>query len=113
MTSGKVSMVVRLLSYFYKVANNRKNFFFFYFFFQAEDGIRDYCLSRGLGDVYKGQVRDELTPECVLLCDAQRLVPSVVPSVVPGVVPGVVPDVRCGAQLSPIHTGHFSRAALC
>jgi len=23
------------------------------FFFQAEDGIRDFCLSRGLGDVYK------------------------------------------------------------
>ena len=40
-------------------------FFFFYFvfffvfclvfFFQAEDGIRDFCLSRGLGDVYKRQ----------------------------------------------------------
>ncbi len=25
------------------------------FFFQAEDGIRDFCLSRGLGDVYNGQ----------------------------------------------------------
>src|SRR5678809_1700631 len=24
-------------------------FFFFFFFFQAEDGIRDFCLSRGLG----------------------------------------------------------------
>ncbi len=24
-----------------------------FFFFQAEDGIRDFCLSRGLGDVYK------------------------------------------------------------
>ena len=23
--------------------------FFFFFFFQAEDGIRDFCLSRGLG----------------------------------------------------------------
>ena len=31
-------------------------FFFFYFFFQAEDGIQDFCLSRGLGDVYKEQV---------------------------------------------------------
>ena len=30
----------------------------FFFFFQAEDGIRDFCLSRGLGDVYKRQVRD-------------------------------------------------------
>ncbi len=27
----------------------------FLFFFQAEDGIRDFCLSRGLGDVYKRQ----------------------------------------------------------
>ena len=26
------------------------------FFFQAEDGIRDFCLSRGLGDVYKRQI---------------------------------------------------------
>ena len=25
-------------------------------FFQAEDGIRDFCLSRGLGDVYKRQL---------------------------------------------------------
>ena len=31
-------------------------FFFVFFFFQAEDGIRDFCLSRGLGDVYKRQV---------------------------------------------------------
>ena len=35
-------------------------FFFFcfsvFFFFQAEDGIRDFCLSRGLGDVYKRQI---------------------------------------------------------
>ena len=30
-------------------------FSFFFFFFQAEDGIRDFCLSRGLGDVYKRQ----------------------------------------------------------
>ena len=30
--------------------------FFYFFFFQAEDGIRDFCLSRGLGDVYKRQV---------------------------------------------------------
>ena len=28
----------------------------YFFFFQAEDGIRDFCLSRGLGDVYKRQV---------------------------------------------------------
>ena len=28
---------------------------FFVFFFQAEDGIRDRSVSRGLGDVYKRQ----------------------------------------------------------
>ncbi len=28
---------------------------YYVFFFQAEDGIRDFCLSRGLGDVYKRQ----------------------------------------------------------
>ena len=28
------------------------------FFFQAEDGIRDAQESRGLGDVYKRQVKD-------------------------------------------------------
>ena len=28
---------------------------FFFFFFQAEDGIRDPEMSRGLGDVYKRQ----------------------------------------------------------
>ncbi len=26
-------------------------YFVVFFFFQAEDGIRDFCLSRGLGDV--------------------------------------------------------------
>src|SRR5678809_1383714 len=30
------------------------------FFFQAEDGIRDFCLSRGLGDVYKRQCQSRL-----------------------------------------------------
>ena len=29
-----------------------------FFLFQAEDGIRDLVRSRGLGDVYKRQVRD-------------------------------------------------------
>ena len=32
-------------------------FFAILFFFQAEDGIRDLVRSRGLGDVYKRQVR--------------------------------------------------------
>ena len=30
------------------------------FFFQAEDGIRDLVRSRGLGDVYKRQAKDEV-----------------------------------------------------
>ena len=30
----------------------------FFFFFQAEDGIRDLVRSRGLGDVYKRQLKD-------------------------------------------------------
>ena len=30
------------------------------FFFQAEDGIRDLVRSRGLGDVYKRQVAEDL-----------------------------------------------------
>eukprot|EP00828_Plagiopyla_frontata_P048905 TRINITY_DN9548_c0_g1_i4.p3 TRINITY_DN9548_c0_g1~~TRINITY_DN9548_c0_g1_i4.p3 ORF type:complete len:106 (+),score=28.40 TRINITY_DN9548_c0_g1_i4:13-330(+) len=34
----------------------------FFFFFQAEDGIRDFCLSRGLGDVYKRQENELLKP---------------------------------------------------
>ena len=32
----------------------------YYFFFQAEDGIRDLVRSRGLGDVYKRQVPDDI-----------------------------------------------------
>ena len=31
-----------------------------FFFFQAEDGIRDLVRSRGLGDVYKRQLRARL-----------------------------------------------------
>ena len=31
-----------------------------FFFFQAEDGIRDLVRSRGLGDVYKRQVKPAL-----------------------------------------------------
>ena len=32
----------------------------FFFFFQAEDGIRDAQESRGLGDVYKRQIKRRL-----------------------------------------------------
>ena len=31
--------------------------FVLFFFFQAEDGIRDLVRSRGLGDVYKRQIK--------------------------------------------------------
>ena len=33
------------------------------FFFQAEDGIRDLVRSRGLGDVYKRQLKNYITYE--------------------------------------------------
>ena len=36
---------------------------FLFFFFQAEDGIRDLVRSRGLGDVYKRQVKDIVVKE--------------------------------------------------
>src|SRR5674476_1217612 len=39
-------------------------------FFQAEDGIRDFCLSRGLGDVYKRQ--PQLYPRVFLLSFSPR-----------------------------------------
>ena len=32
----------------------------FIFFFQAEDGIRDLVRSRGLGDVYKRQLQNDV-----------------------------------------------------
>ena len=43
------------------------------FFFQAEDGIRDLVRSRGLGDVYKRQIRhDAKLRLCVLRIDSQH-----------------------------------------
>ena len=41
-------------------------FFMLFFFFQAEDGIRDLVRSRGLGDVYKRQVRGNAVAVAVL-----------------------------------------------
>eukprot|EP00828_Plagiopyla_frontata_P039425 TRINITY_DN51844_c0_g1_i1.p1 TRINITY_DN51844_c0_g1~~TRINITY_DN51844_c0_g1_i1.p1 ORF type:complete len:143 (-),score=2.40 TRINITY_DN51844_c0_g1_i1:41-469(-) len=38
-----------------------------FFFFQAEDGIRDFCLSRGLGDVYKRQILNGFNTAQLLL----------------------------------------------
>ncbi len=40
--------------------------FFVVFFLQAEDGIRDFCLSRGLGDVYERQDGNYLTIHAIL-----------------------------------------------
>ena len=57
-------------------------YFCVFFFFQAEDGIRDFCLSRGLGDVYKRQAtgilfgnkadvpEDELSPSLKVVKEA-------------------------------------------
>ena len=36
-----------------------------FFFFQAEDGIRDLVRSRGLGDVYKRQIKIYTVAEMV------------------------------------------------
>ena len=36
-----------------------------FFFFQAEDGIRDLVRSRGLGDVYKRQVKAGLDAKAI------------------------------------------------
>ena len=48
---------IEYLKHIYITKKIKKFFLFFlFFFFQAEDGIRDFCLSRGLGDVYKRQV---------------------------------------------------------
>ena len=41
----------------------------FFFFFQAEDGIRDRSPSRGLGDVYKRQVKIGILPLSKKLSD--------------------------------------------
>ena len=46
-------LVFFLLFYFFFLF-----FCLFFVFFQAEDGIRDLVRSRGLGDVYKRQVKD-------------------------------------------------------
>ena len=49
---------------------------FFFFFFQAEDGIRDFCLSRGLGDVYKRQAVMKASGLPVLADDSGLMVDS-------------------------------------
>ena len=49
-------------------------YFFLFFFFQAEDGIRDLVRSRGLGDVYKRQIRT--TSPCKLMMTRKPNMPS-------------------------------------
>ena len=49
---------------------------FFVFFFQAEDGIRDLVRSRGLGDVYKRQVKDSFRLELAHALLARQLFPE-------------------------------------
>ena len=58
------------------VAVSLKNFTDTPEFFQAEDGIRDYYASRGLGDVYKRQVAENTLsslPNVVVLLAAVLL----------------------------------------
>ena len=42
------------------------------FFFQAEDGIRDLVRSRGLGDVYKRQAKNNRTPRIQMVVVVAR-----------------------------------------
>ena len=44
----------------------------FFFFFQAEDGIRDHAQSRGLGDVYKRQVREQHIEQVATVPDIDK-----------------------------------------
>ena len=46
------------------------------FFFQAEDGIRDLVRSRGLGDVYKRQMRNGYTVTQAELNDVALICPG-------------------------------------
>src|SRR5678816_2528247 len=43
-----------------RIIKKKKNNYLVFFFFQAEDGIRDAQESRGLGDVYKRQVKNAI-----------------------------------------------------
>ena len=42
------------------------------FFFQAEDGIRELVRSRGLGDVYKRQINDDVRQMIIRLAQARN-----------------------------------------
>ena len=71
----------------------RKRSYVLCFFFQAEDGIRDLVRSRGLGDVYKRQVK--AGP------DVHPGEKSIVPYQPPTVAVGAAP--RRQLELSLIH----------
>ncbi len=59
-----------------------------FFFFQAEDGIRDFCLSRGLGEVYKRQPYTLLIPGASPGPDRVQARPGAGPGPYPGRGPG-------------------------
>ena len=46
------------------------------FFFQAEDGIRDLVRSRGLGDVYKRQLQNDLSTHASAVAQGSLQVPD-------------------------------------
>src|SRR5678810_1279302 len=71
------------------VASEKCDVIILFFFFQAEDGIRDFCLSRGLGDVYKRQC-DKTTPG-QLMAAGRLNIPTIV--------------VACGYQQSGEYKG--------
>ncbi len=50
------------------------------FFFQAEGGLRGFCLSRGLGGVYKGQARSAGDNRAAADCQAVGTVPEPQPT---------------------------------
>ena len=64
------------------------------FLFQAEDGIRDLVRSRGLGDVYKRQVKS---------CLVGASIPGSGGGVVPPAAAARPPGAAAGMELSLIH----------
>ena len=68
----------RHLCYYWLMCRSVRDWRVVCFFFQAEDGIRDLVRSRGLGDVYKRQVRifsvsEEVHLDCRLAQDVVDL----------------------------------------
>ena len=74
-----------------------------FFFFQAEDGIRDLVRSRGLGDVYKRQVRElaQALDNPGHRHEGHIALVGIEPPT--GVLPADAPLERSGLRLSLIH----------